>query len=345
MIAQKQLGSAWNRLFETGRVLRLAWKEQRECIADVHARLVPYLAAPPDTPPEYAVHADPIPSSTYTWRKNMFSSLFHAVYLLTGVSPVRRALYGRLIHLYRIWVVSADNLLDDEDKPVVPIAMPGQSRVMRQVVALMAADRVLAELLAENAAEGIVTAQQARDLSRDSLCRLLPSAAQEASEEGGIEVRPDPEHVLNVIHRLKTGLLFNLAFAAPERVEAGPFGQDGAGLKDALMEFGLGCQLLDDVRDMARDLRERRHNYVLSWLAANRPDMLDALGASISPFSDRLYLEVREAALPAARRGFAMMRDGLARLGRAGLGCDETDAEQMARMMFEVLDIPELCIP
>lgn len=342
MNENNESGSAWEHLFETGLVLRRAWKEQQACIADVYARMAPYLATPSDTPADYAVRPGAIPPSCYAWRRNIFSSLFHSVYLLMHFPPAHRALYGRLIHLFRIWVTSADNLLDDEDKCVVPIDMPGQSRVMRQVVAVMAADRVLSELLADHVAAGVLTAQQALALSRDTLRRLLPSAAQEATEEGGITVRPDPDYVLNVIHRLKTGLLFNLAFTAPELVEARYPTEKAVALQAALMEFGLGCQLLDDVRDLARDLREHRHNYVLSWMAHHGPDLLATQAAAAAAPGDRLYLQVPTAVLPAARRGFTMMRDGLVKLGQAGLGCDADDADRMARMMFNVLDLAEL---
>lgn len=339
----KQNRSSWERLFETGAIIRSAWKEQQDCITDVYARLAPYLATPHGTPAEYAVCAGPVPDSTYAWRKNLFSSLFHSVYILMDLPPTNRALYGRMIHLYRIWVTSADNLLDNEDKIVVPIDMPGQSRVMRQVVALMASDRVMAELLAENVAKQVLTERAAHALSRESLRRLLPSAAQEATEEGGIASRPDPEYVLTRIHTLKTGLLFNLAFVAPELVEARYPVEQANSLKDALMEFGLGCQLLDDVRDLARDLLERRHNYILSWIVHNRPELMPRLTAQASAPSDRLYLQVPEAAMPAARRGAAMIRRGLVELGRAGLGCNEDDADSMARMMFSILDIAEVC--
>lgn len=335
--------STWERLFHAGVVMRRAWKEQQDCIADVYARMAPYLSSPRGTPAGYEVRASAIPDSYYSWKKNMFSSLFHSVYILMDLPPANRALYGRMIHLYRIWVTSADNLLDNEDKIVVPMDMPGQSRVMRQVVALMASDRVLAEILAERVAAGVLTGQKALDLSGESIRRLLPSAAQEATEEGGITDRPDPEHVLNVIHRLKTGLLFNLAFAAPEIVEERYPEEQARSLQSALMEFGLGCQLLDDVRDLARDLRERRHSYVLSWMAHHCPETLERLEAGLSPDSDRLYLQVPEAVVPAARRGFAMMCAGLTTLGKAGLGCDETEAAFMARRMFTVLDIGELC--
>ncbi|HOW96917.1 MAG TPA: hypothetical protein P5567_13385 [Kiritimatiellia bacterium] len=332
----------WEKLFETGRRLRDALREQQECIREVYARLAPYLATPADTPAGYAVRPGAIPGSFYGWRKNIFSTLFHSVYHLLGVPAPRRMLYGKMIHLFRVWVTSADNLLDDEDKVVVPLEMPGSSRVMRQVVALMAADRVLAELLAEAAASGLIEAEQGALLARESLRRLLPSAAQEATEEGGIGERPPPEHVLGVIHRLKTGLLFNVAFLGPDLLEPDLAAGRRQDLKEALMQFGLGCQLLDDVRDLARDLIEGRHNYVLSVLAHTEPAALADLRAAARDVSDRLYLRVPHAALPAVRRGLGLMRGGLRTLGEAGLGFGGAEADSMARSMLAVLDLEGL---
>lgn len=333
---------AWESLFQTARLLRRSLGEQQECIRDVYARMAPYLATGADTPEVYAVRPGAVPEAFFSWRKNVFSTLFHSTYHLMKVPPPRRRLYGRLIHLFRIWVTSADNLLDDEDKVVVPLEMPGASRVMRQVVAVMAADRVLNELLSEAVAGGLITAGQGSALSRESLRRLLPSAAQEATEEGGIRERPSPEHVLQVIHRLKTGLLFNVAFVGPEVAEPDLDPACRNSLKAALMQFGLGCQLLDDVRDMARDLLEGRHNYVLSVLAHLDPSTLDGLKKWAVTPADRLYWRAPDAALPAARRGLALMREGLQALGEAGLGYGRAEAESMARTMFHLLDLEGL---
>lgn len=335
--------TVWTALFESGRIARAALREQQECIRELQARLAPYLASPDDTPAAYAVRPAPLPAANLGWRKNIFSTLFQSVYHLMDVPAPRRLLYGKLIHLFRIWVTSADNLLDGEDKEVVPIAMPGRARVMRQVVALMAADRVLADVLDDAVAQGAISPAQCGELARESLRRLLPSAAQEATEEGGIAVRPPPEEVLGVIHRLKTGLLFNLAFVGPEIVEPATFART-VRLREALMDFGLGCQLLDDVRDLARDLLERRHNYVLSVLAHQAPERLEELSARIQTASDRLYLDVPQFALPAARRGFDLMVSGLRALGEAGLGYTGAQVESMARAMFPVLDLEGLPI-
>ena len=335
--------TAWKTLFETGRIARAALLEQQECIREIHARLAPHLASPAGTPTAYEVRPGPLPEAHLGWRKIIFSTLFQSVYHLMDVPAPRRLLYGKLIHLFRIWVTSADNLLDGEDKEVVPVVFPGQARVMRQIVAVMAADRVLAEILNDAVAAGAISAVQRDELARESLRRLLPSAAQEATEEGGIAVRPPPEEVLGVIHRLKTGLLFNVAFVGPEIVEPAAFART-ARLREGLMDFGLGCQVLDDVRDMARDLLEKRHNYVLSVLAHQAPDRLNELAARAHSVSDRLYLDVPQYALPAARRGFDLLVSGLRTLGEAGLGYDGAQAESMARAMFPVLDLEGLPI-
>ena len=328
-------------MFETGRIARAALREQQECIREIHARLAPYLASPAGTPATYEVRPAPLPDAWLGWRKNIFSTLFQSVYHLMDVPAPRRLLYGKLIHLFRIWVTSADNLLDEEDKEVVPIAMPGSARVMRQVVAVMAADRVLADILNDAVAQGVVSAEHRAELSRESLRRLLPSAAQEATEEGGIALRPPPEEVLDVIHRLKTGLLFNVAFVGPEIVEPLPSAR-AVRLRAGLMDFGLGCQILDDIRDMARDLLERRHNVVLSALAHRDPAGLEEMVRRARDPADRLYLAVPKTVLPLARRGFDQLASGLRTLGEAGLGYDGTRAESMARAMFPVLDLEDL---
>ena len=333
--------NAWKALFTTGQITRAALREQQDCIREIHARLAPYLASPADTPPAYAVRPGPLSASRLGWRKNIFSTLFQSVYHLMDIPGPRRLLYGKLIHLFRIWVTSADNLLDEEDKEVVPIAMPGSARVMRQVVAVMAADRVLADILNDAVAQGVVSAEHRAELSRESLRRLLPSAAQEATEEGGIALRPPPEEVLDVIHRLKTGLLFNVAFVGPEIVEPLPSAR-AVRLRAGLMDFGLGCQILDDIRDMARDLLERRHNVVLSALAHRDPAGLEEMVRRARDPADRLYLAVPKTVLPLARRGFDQLASGLRTLGEAGLGYDGTRAESMARAMFPVLDLEDL---
>jgi hypothetical protein len=321
-------------------LMRSAFAEHKAAMRDVYALADEVLQSPDGTPNEYAVAMGRIPRGFYSLRKNLFSVLFMSVYFMLDIAEDRRALYGKLNHLFRTWVTSADNLLDNESKVVLPIRMPGESRIMREVVAVMTADRILNAVLNDAVWEGVITQEESRALLFGSLQVLLPSAAQEGAEEAGVLLRPDPEHVCSTIHRYKTGLLFHIPLLGPERIEAGISLSRMGAAKEALMQFGLGCQLLDDVRDMGRDLREQRHNYALSLLARDFPAAYAACQQGEG--SDRLYHRFPEVAVPTAKRGLRSMREGLSGLDALGLGIELGGADAIALAMFRVLDLGDI---
>ena len=143
-------------LWRRGRVMRQAFCEQVECVRAVHAEAAELVQSPLGTPPEFRVSLRPVRRSAYTLRRNVFSTLFYSMYFLLDIAEPRRRLYGKLTHLFRIWVTSADNLLDREYKAVLPLRMGGQSRVMEHVIAVMTADRILQRILARAAADGVI---------------------------------------------------------------------------------------------------------------------------------------------------------------------------------------------
>lgn len=329
--------------WETVRVLKNSFSEQRSCMHAVHAAARRIAKSPSGTAEAFDVHVGPLPEALLAPRKNLFSTLFYATYLTLEIPRPRRMLYGKLNHLFRIWVTSADNLLDGEDKCVLPLVMPGTSRVMRDVVAIMTADRVLWRLLGDAVSAGTLTADQADALAEHSLRCLLPSAAQEASEEGGIAERPAPEYVLDTIHVLKTGLLFNIPFLGIDLIEKNLPPDRVDRLKRALTAFGGGCQLLDDVRDVGRDFVERRHNYVLSALAKDDPDVLR--GWANRPTitrDDRLYRDALPTCLPALRLGFEKIVDACRALQAEGMLPRGAPVTRMALAIVAALDLEEL---
>jgi len=329
-------------MWESILVLKRAFGEQQTIVREVHKLAAEIIRSPTDAPAPFTVDSDPAPGPLLTFRRNIFSTLFQSTYHVLEVAPERRHLYGSINYLFRIWVTSADNLLDQEDKVTLPIRMPGQSRVMRQVVAIMAADRILERLLNTAVQEGQITREEAAVLSESSLQVLLPSAAQEATEEGGITNRPRPEYVLETIHRLKTGMLFQLPFLGPDRIERGMDRLKLAALKDGLMAFGLGCQILDDIRDMARDHRERRHNYILSCLQWNSDPYTQTLDQRRLEVEARLHTEVPHVVLPAARLAMAHLCSGLTALSREGLDIGTAAVNTMASVLFDTLDLEDL---
>ncbi len=329
-------------IWGAGRLLAQALSEQESCMRSVYALAGEIVRPPAGAPPEYSVRMGEIPAAFFAARRNIFSTLFYSTYLVLDIPQPRRLLYGKLNHLFRIWVTSADNLLDGEDKCVLPLALPGTSRVMREVVALMAADRVLWHLLGEAVADGTLTAPQSNALADESLRCLLPSAAQEASEEGGVTSRPAPEYVLDTIHVLKTGLLFNIPFTGVDIVELDINRDRLARLKKALLLFGGACQILDDVRDIARDFVERRHNYVLSVLARERPEILESWSRRDIKAGDRLYFDVLPASLAAARLGYQRLTAACAALQDEGVILSGVPVARMAYSMFATLDLEDI---
>ena len=327
-------------------LFKRSFDEYTLCIRTVLEEAESILKSPPHTPAEFEVGLAAIPEEAYALGRNLFSTLFQSVYHLLKIDGPRRHLYGTLNHLFRIWVTSADNLLDNEDKVVVPIEMAGSSRVMRQVLSIMLADRVLKNIIDKAVHERILRDEQGALITHKTLQILLPSAAEEASEENGIACRPDAEYVLDTIHRLKTGLLFHVPFLGPDHIED-ELDHDTLTLcKDGLMSFGIGCQILDDIRDLAKDHLEARHNYVLSRLFAENPMYIETL-REIEPVIDvssNVFHLFPDVVRPAADRALGLLTNGLLSLGLAGLGINRAAAVLLSLSMFETLGVGELIV-
>ena len=330
------------RVFKGTASLGRAFLECRACLTDVYARAKTVVVCPPDTPREFAVRCGGVPPTMFSIQRNLFSAFFQATYELLSVPEARRHLYGRINYLFRIWVTAADNLLDDEDKIVLDLRMPGDSHVMRQVVSIMAADRVLHSLLEEAVQQNVITFAEAGYLSGATLQVLLPSAAEEASEEKGVRQRPKPEYVLETIHRIKTGLLFRVPLLGPENVEKHVDRARLALCRDGLGDFGIGCQLLDDVRDIARDHLERRHNYVLSVLSQARDEQLKLKKMEKGIVVDKkLFKKFPTACSVTVKLAERYLRNGLLKLDQCGLGLGLERTEAIIRFLFKALDVEE----
>ncbi|MBF0594239.1 MAG: hypothetical protein HQL22_04660 [Candidatus Omnitrophica bacterium] len=331
------------RVFATNKVLHSSFAECRHCLKDVETAGQSIVLSPALTPKEFVISASAFPASMYLPQRNFFSAVFQAIYFFLKIPPERRILYGRINYLFRIWVTSADNLLDNEDKVSFAINMPVDSRVMRQVVVIMAADRIMARFLDEAVANGVISPEGACSISDGTLQVLLPSAAEEASEEKGIIKRPDPAYVLNTIHHLKTGLLFHLPLFGPERIETNLDHRLLTACREGLGNFGLGCQLLDDMKDMARDHIDQRHNYTLSLLAHEYPSAVRRLQGMEKKISveQSIYAEFAGELTPVARMAYRYMIDGLGKLNDCGLGLTPALSRAVALWMFKALDVDD----
>lgn len=209
--------------------------------------------------------ADP-PRQYLSLKKNFFTMLFLYSYGVAGIPSPRRAFYVAVNQCLRGMVTGCDNILDDEYKQTLDTDLPRHGTRFRSVLDIMVSDRILFHLLMTRHHDDGITVEQALAASAASLRSLTLSGAQEASEEGGIRTILTPDRVLQQVHHYKTGILFQCPWAAPAVLEKTIDEQTKIRLTDALYRIGMGCQLLDDMVDILRDLRQHRHNYFISLI-------------------------------------------------------------------------------
>lgn len=203
--------------------------------------------------------------ATMSIESNLFSLLFLYSYLKAGIPGSRRVFYAAVNQCLRGMVTGCDNLLDDEYKKTLDTDLPLSGTRFRSVLDIMVSDRVLFELLSDARERGELSAAQLKSASSASLHGLLASGVEEAGEEAGVADRLPPDDVLHVVHHSKTGLLFQCPWSLPALLE--DIDSDTqARTTRALYHVGIGCQVLDDMVDLAADLRNSRHNYVASLI-------------------------------------------------------------------------------
>lgn len=201
------------------------------------------------------------PSGYFDLENNFFSALFLYSYYRADIKSERRILYSAMNQCLRGMVTGCDNLLDEEYKRTLETSLPEKGTRFRSVLDIMVSDRVFFELSlgAFKDRERILTA------SVVSLRALIESGYQEATEEGGINEILPPDRVLDTIHHFKTGILFKSPWAIPSIIEYYDE-EKKKNFNQALYNIGMGCQVMDDMADIERDIKTKHHNYVASLI-------------------------------------------------------------------------------
>jgi hypothetical protein len=211
------------------------------------------------------VSLNPPAPSSFSLENHFFSALFLYSYIRGGIAEDRRIYYAAMNQCLRGIVTGCDNILDDEYKITLDTDLPESATKFRSILDIMVCDRILTALMVHGGEAGIFFRDQLLTANTVSLQALLKSGAQEASEEQGVMSTLLPEVILSDIHSVKTGLLFQAPWALPEALE-GPDLPPPDRIKGGLALVGMGCQVMDDMVDLARDLETRRHNYVASLI-------------------------------------------------------------------------------
>jgi hypothetical protein len=261
----------------------------------------------------------PPPSGYLDMQNNFFSALFLYSYHRAGISKPRRMMYASINQCLRGMVTGCDNILDDEYKPTLRTNLPEKAYKFRSILDIMVSDRVMFELLSQAASRGELTSDEVLLGSAASLRVLGESGAQEASEEMGVDVVLKPADVLRHVHHYKTGKLFLCPWGLPGELEKLPV-EVSTPIRDALYDIGMGCQIMDDMADLRRDVFEKRHNYAASLIFHRMgEDAYDQLLATIradhgADRRDELLLDFPPALQEAAGNARDKITSGLKQL-------------------------------
>ncbi len=236
----------------------------------------------------------PLQPEQLSLERNLFSTLFIMAAEAAGVDPERLPFFAMIYQCLRGQVTGCDNLLDDEYKGVIPFDLPGGGIRFRSVLTIMTSDMVLAKHVLNELGAEHMDKQLAKKVLNEVLALLIPSGIEEHEEESHLTQQiPTVETVLEQIHPRKTGSLFSTPVRLAQRLNATD-PERSKHIAKALADFGIGCQILDDLKDVADDLTRQHHNIVISQ-AFHGED----------PHERRLLQEYLQAPDPAAAKAVA----------------------------------------
>ncbi|OQX15580.1 MAG: hypothetical protein BWK76_12915 [Desulfobulbaceae bacterium A2] len=275
-------------------------------------------------------------------QKNFFSSLFLSIYQTLDITPDRRSFYGVINHCLRGIVTGADNLLDAEYKEMLPLDFaPGAIR-FKSVMHILLFDRILCREVRRAADEGIIEVTQMESLHKALLDALVPIGAEEASEEGGVDVILSPAEICSSVHMFKGGKLLCLAFVAPLHLEA----NRRLRIAEAgVYSIGMALQLIDDLTDLFDDIRDRRHNYLASVIQheglVEERGQLERLREGAAPVGQVETMFPNSVRVVMAR-AIGEAASGFDRLSEAGHWIEREQAMQLIRFLFRLRGVKRL---
>lgn len=291
----------------------------------------------------------PLPESWVTLRHNYFSVLFIALFFVMKIPPQRLRFYARLNHCLRSWVTACDNLLDQELKEMILTDLPGQAYTFKSVHTLLLTDRVFFSFLLDAVRSGTLSQEEMERLLPLSLSAITASGREEAEEEAGIAADLSPKKLLQQVHTAKTGRLFTSPLFAPLALgDIHIKDPQVADIHQGLLEFGLGCQILDDLSDLGMDLMDSKYNYVAALIRhggdlgeKNRLSKLRAGKADPLVKNDfKLYQKFPVASAIAMQTAVSKLKHALMLLSRAGLPFNAMNREAFIRILIKLFRHP-----
>lgn len=250
-------------LAEEGVWARLApdMEAQADAVRRVYGDLEGILGAEFRTEPPHVPTAAEVttPEGLHFLQEYFFLILFRSIFRALGVPEDRLRAYTELNFCIKGTITAADNIFDDQDKTLLPLVPQAGPRFM-SILQLMAFERLLRDALDRAEAAGVLHRQQGAAIQRALLDRMARIGMLEGSEEGGVDEIPEPDRMVERVHRVRGGALFALAFAAPDVLETDGTAERMRRAEAAVAQLGTAFQIVDDLTDFEFDVGRRSHN-------------------------------------------------------------------------------------
>jgi len=257
-IAVLQSRGVWTRLEDATAGQDLAILRVR---ADLPHVLDDRFLSPPPTPAASVNDA----SSLELVQTFFFLILFRSVLQSIGVERAHLDFYSELNFCVQGTIVAADNLFDGEEKLLLPLRT-GSGRRFGSILQLLAFQRLTALVFERAHGEKLLSAEKSRLIQRELLSRMADIGTLEGSEETGVRHISDVETMLDRVHRVRGGQLFELSLIAPAIVERAEHQTVIRQVGSAISRLGTAFQIVDDLTDLEFDVRHGRQNLLVAQI-------------------------------------------------------------------------------
>jgi hypothetical protein len=199
------------------------------------------------------------------FQEFFFLILFRSVLQSIKFSEGALELFSELNFCIKGTITAADNLFDDQDKSLLPL-VTGQGARFQSILQMLAFERLTSLALERGIRRGVITESAAAAFQKERLSRMAAIGSLEGSEEGGVAEILEPKTMVDQVHRVRGGALFELAFIAPKLIASTVDASIIARAQSAISRLGTAFQIVDDLTDFEFDLGRNTHNLLVAQI-------------------------------------------------------------------------------
>ena len=194
-----------------------------------------------------------------------FLIFFRAVLQTVGIPTAGLELCSELNFCIKGTITAADNLFDDQNKTLLPLKT-GEGARFRSILQLLAFERLTKMALERGERSGSISRTSGEQFQKQLLSSMAAIGSLEGSEEAGVDGVLEPDRMVEQVHRVRGGALFELAFIAPRLLETSVDKGVLSRAQAAISKLGTAFQIVDDLTDFEFDAARERHNLLVSQI-------------------------------------------------------------------------------